>query len=325
MNLNQFILTNLVLGLLFGFASISIYKWQGRQPIFNQMVQLQGFSIPIIQWAEALDESSSQKQTMTQTIDLNHIDELNIELGTTDLIIDSSTSLSNQAEFTIEFQWTQKNQIQAQENFLNIENQGRTLTIGLFHREKDKSATSEEKLLQQPLFPVIKNIPFNNAKLKISLPADWQKKLSAVSTSGDLRMKEINLTEVDIASKSGDFRLTGNQVKRIKMKTTSGDIRMEKMASDWTLIESTSGDLIFDDFQTQAAELKSTSGDIKGFASFDSLNAETVSGDIRLKIREIPEKTWLKSISGDVSIKTTELPKTLPELMSVSGSIFWYG
>lgn len=112
------------------------------------------------------------------------------------------------------------------------------------------------------------------------LPKEYKESLEIKAVSGDVEVEEnLKFEDLTIASTSGDIKMGNVEAKNIKIESISGDIKL--------------GDLIDEDLR-----LKTVSGDIRVESAKGKIEAKTTSGTIEIK--ELEGNVELTSVSGDV-------------------------
>lgn len=137
---------------------------------------------------------------------------------------------------------------------------------------------------------------FFKEEIIVYVPKDVLLNIEVKTTSGDIEMSSIKGNEVNLKSTSGDLKL--GEVNTADLYSTSGEIILEK------------GNTI---------QVKTTSGDISLNRIETKLNAESVSGDIKINSLEIENDSKIKTTSGDVLIN--EINNAYIETNTVSGDI----
>lgn len=103
----------------------------------------------------------------------------------------------------------------------------------------------------------------------------------------------------------------------LRVTTYSGDVELEKNLEAASLhIQTLSGDILCPQLRCGTAELLSTSGDLEVSGEICELQLQTVSGDC--DFRGTAGRVTVKSTSGDVTLKLDNVPDGL-ELNTVSG------
>ncbi|MCI8352735.1 MAG: DUF4097 domain-containing protein [Clostridia bacterium] len=114
----------------------------------------------------------------------------------------------------------------------------------------------------------------------VYIPKEYKESLEIKAVSGDVEVEEnLKFEDLTIASTSGDIKMGNVEAKNIKIESISGDIKL--------------GDLIDEDLR-----LKTVSGDIRVESAKGKIEAKTTSGTIEIK--ELEGNVELTSVSGDV-------------------------
>lgn len=144
----------------------------------------------------------------------------------------------------------------------------------------------------------------------VQVPPQAYPFVKLVTTSGDIDVNMVHLSELNIVSTSGDVHVElgeNTAVAQAEMRTTSGDVNATIFAGKATAV-STSGDV---EIEGRIADLTAStiSGDIDVRADVEHMTFKAISGDVDVafdsdEIREINGST----ISGDIDI---DLPSGL--------------
>jgi DUF4097 and DUF4098 domain-containing protein YvlB len=130
--------------------------------------------------------------------------------------------------------------------------------------------------------------------------------LIANTASGDVKAEEVEGGRVECKSVSGDSR-----VERVGLQNPL-DITVESISGDATLIDATGN-----------ISIKAVSGDVRAEQlTATRLQAQTVSGDVLLRLREPFSSTMqVNTVSGDVSIAIPEGSNARVSLSTTSGEL----
>lgn len=160
------------------------------------------------------------------------------------------------------------------------------------------------------------NIGFGSAgsEVTIQVPENAVPHVKLLTTSGDIDVQDVALTDLNITSTSGDINIDMNEdqhLKLVELRTTSGDIEATAFTHEMT-IASTSGDVEVEG-RYHNLTVNTISGDIDVRADVKNMTFKAVSGDVDLEfdsveIRDVRGST----ISGDIDID-------LPEGIGVMG------
>lgn len=147
-------------------------------------------------------------------------------------------------------------------------------------------------------------VGFGDSEITIQVPENAIPHVKLLTTSGDIHVDDVGLTDLSITSTSGDISVSLDEdqhLERIDMRTTSGDIEVSAFA-DRMNITSTSGDVEVEG-RVNDLTVNTISGDIDVRADVAYMHFKAVSGDVDLafdsdEIREVRGST----ISGDIDI-----------------------
>lgn len=144
-------------------------------------------------------------------------------------------------------------------------------------------------------------------------------KLDISSTSGDIKMQDIEAKTIEVESVSGDIRLGNLKEESLKLKTTSGDIGVSSVEGKIEA-KTTSGDIFIKDAKGQI-EAKSTSGDIVFEQLEGKVDLQTVSGNIECEDFKITGDSNIKTTSGEVKTYLNEESNCEIDTDTVSGNV----
>lgn len=148
------------------------------------------------------------------------------------------------------------------------------------------------------------SIGFKGAYVEIYLPADFAENMDALTiktVSGEIS-SEIGLDireNLALSTTSGDMRLPEVQAGKIQASSTSGEIRFDSAAAKDLDISTTSGDITLGQV-TGSITLSTTSGEIKLEEGLEDLDAESTSGDIR--VGSLAGSFRMSTTSGELTV-----------------------
>lgn len=165
----------------------------------------------------------------------------------------------------------------------------------------------------------------------VYIPKTYEKSLEIKSVSGDVEVNEsLKFEDLTISSTSGDIKMGNIEAKDIEIETISGDIKLQELQSDNLKLKTVSGD-IGAESATGKIEAKTTSGnievkEIKGDVEFTSVSGNIksedfkITGDSRVKTTSGDVKMYLNQESNcEIGTKTTSGNVTLPNRRNVMG------
>ena len=152
------------------------------------------------------------------------------------------------------------------------------------------------------------NIRSIEGKVTIQVPENAIPHVKLMTTSGDIHVEDVGLTDLSVTSTSGDINVSLDEekhIERIDMHTTSGDMEVSAFA-DRMDITSTSGDVEVEG-RVNDLTVNTISGDIDVRADVVYMHFKAISGDVDMafesdEIREVRGST----ISGDIDIDLPE-------------------
>ena len=142
------------------------------------------------------------------------------------------------------------------------------------------------------------------SEVTIQVPENAIPHVKLLTTSGDIDVQDVALTDLNVTSTSGDINIDLNEdqnLKLVELRTTSGDIEATAFTHEMT-VASTSGDVEVEGYYHNLT-VNTISGDIDVRAEVKNMTFKAVSGDVDLQfdseeIREVCGST----ISGDIGI-----------------------
>lgn len=152
------------------------------------------------------------------------------------------------------------------------------------------------------------NIGFgDDSAITIQVPEEAIPHMKLLTTSGDIRINDVALTDLNVTSTSGDITIDLNEelpLQRAELRTTSGDITASVFTQEMT-VSSTSGDAEIEG-RINVLGVNTISGDIDVRADVKTVSFKAISGDVDLCFdSEVISDVCGSTISGDIDI---ELP-----------------
>lgn len=170
-------------------------------------------------------------------------------------------------------------------NFINLDNPKTTIYLPEKDYEKliINAVSSSIELKDRISF---NEIQVNNISGSIDVDIDVKEKAILSSSSGSIKLNEINCEEIGIS-------------------TVSGSIKLEDVISNSSLIiESTSGSIKLDDVDSQSIEITSVSSSIEGnFLSDKQYDISTISGSVSVPLSIGNQTCRIETVSGSIDIE----------------------
>lgn len=140
--------------------------------------------------------------------------------------------------------------------------------------------------------------------ITIQVPENAIPHVELLTTSGDIEVQDVALTDLNVTTTSGDIDIDLDEdqhLQLVELRTTSGDIKATAFTHEMT-IASTSGDVEVEGYYHNLT-VNTISGDIDVRADVKNMTFKAVSGDVDLafnsvEIRDVRGST----ISGDIEI-----------------------
>ena len=135
-------------------------------------------------------------------------------------------------------------------------------------------------------------------RVTISLPKGHAPAFEGHTTSGDMELIDVALTDATLESMSGDLMLDARgteQVQRIRVIDANHGSRINICMEDDDENQQVEG------FSMNRVKLKSSSGDIEVNARCNELSVETMSGDV--DITSSSERARISTVSGDLNAR----------------------
>lgn len=183
----------------------------------------------------------------------------------------------------------------------------------LTERQKMRYSVSSDGTLKINFCDDLDNI-FNWFSVDANMPSKTLVVEVPASLAGSL--KEIN---IDVVSAGVD--LSGVYGTETDIETVSGEIHCADVSVEKLSLGSTSGAIVCENAQAQKLDLNNVSGSVVAAGEFAEIDAETVSGSVRLDLSTAPNKINVDGVSGSITVALPETAGFAARLDSVSGSI----
>ncbi len=170
------------------------------------------------------------------------------------------------------------------------------------------------------------NIFENRRKdLTVEVPqavAEALEELSCSNTSGQITVSGFTAKEMNVSSTSGDVELKNLKLSEdLDANTTSGKVSVENTAlSGEVNVSTTSGEISLSSVQAEKANLDTVSGAVSYNGSAREFDASTVSAAVRAELLSCPEEADLDSVSGCLTLVIPENSGFEVDYSSVSGN-----
>lgn len=149
----------------------------------------------------------------------------------------------------------------------------------------------------------LEELSCSNTSGQITVSGFTAKEMNASSTSGDVELKNLKLSEgLDVSTTSGRIEVENTELSgEISASTTSGKIRLSGV-------------------QAEKANLDTVSGDVSYQGSAKKFDASTISASVQAELAACPEEADLDSVSGCLTLVIPENSGFEVDYSSVSGN-----
>lgn len=139
---------------------------------------------------------------------------------------------------------------------------------------------------------------FDQKAYDVYIPKEYEKTLKISLVSGDIEVDEsLKFDDLTISSTSGDIKMGDIEAKNIGIETVSGDIKLQNLKEENLKLKTTSGDIFVESAEGKV-NLKTVSGDITINNGIGEIEAKTTSGEI--ETRKIEGSVNMQSVSGNI-------------------------
>lgn len=188
--------------------------------------------------------------------------------------------------------------------------------------------------------------PVNTNEITVELYGTWSKKLEPeVSyTNNTLIIKQkqkngINLhkrsvvvklpsekitqnTITKIENVSGSIQLSDFEMSKLNISNVSGSIKLSNIVCKSSNLECVSGSVKVENCSIDSVEIATVSGSIKAEGYFDELDADAVSGSIKVQNqKDFTKDSSFSTISGAITIDLPSDANAIIDCTSTSGSV----
>ena len=156
-------------------------------------------------------------------------------------------------------------------------------------------------------------IGHTTGRVTISLPRGHALAFEGHTTSGDMELIDVALTDATLESMSGDLMLDtrgadqvqGFGMNGVRLKSSSGDIEVNARCNELS-VETMSGDVDITS-ACDRARISTVSGDLNARGSWREVQVKTISGDAELTVWDDRlESVTSQTTSGDLTIRLPE-------------------
>lgn len=144
----------------------------------------------------------------------------------------------------------------------------------------------------------------NGGELTVRVPRGYAADYKISTTSGDVRVSEVDVETIEVNTTSGDVRVEPDasvRAKLVKVSAVSGDVTVSACAGD-VEVNTVSGEQ-FISCDANKVDVGTVSGKAHVEGACEEWNADSVSGDIQLLCTVAPtRKVNVNTMSGSVRV-----------------------
>lgn len=187
-------------------------------------------------------------------------------------------------------------------------------------KESNGTLSIERKQIKDVYFTF--GINTENTDLVITLPKSTKGEFDITTSSGAIKITDINCEKMALETSSGSIKLEGIETGKFTAKATSGaikitdtktkdaaisassgNIKVENLEADDVTVTTTSGSIHFDNIKAKGVNANATSGGIS-FNNIDvsSLGLGATSGSVKCDDTSIKDSIVAKTTSGSISL-----------------------
>ncbi len=190
---------------------------------------------------------------------------------------------TNRYELTEDFQNISLTTVTADVTFLPATD-GKATVICTEWENQKHSVTVEDGTLTVKMedtrswYHYIFNLNFDSPKITVYLPVGAYGNLRVKATTGDIAIKDLSPTSMDLSVTTGHIQLTDISCTRLSIKSVTGDISLKNViAIDSLTVNAITGDVNFDGCDALRICVNLTTGDVTGSLLSDKVFSATVT------------------------------------------------
>lgn len=155
----------------------------------------------------------------------------------------------------------------------------------------------------------------------VYIPKEYKESLEIRAVSGDVEVEEsLEFEDLTISSTSGDIKMGDVEAKSIKIESISGDIKLGHLTNENLRLKTVSGDIRVES-EKGKIEAKTTSGTIEIKELEGNGELTSVSGDIKSDDFKVAGASRVKTTSGNVRMYLNQESNCEIQTKSVSGNV----
>lgn len=161
----------------------------------------------------------------------------------------------------------------------------------------------------------------NQTVYDVYIPKEYKESLEIKNVSGDIDVEQsLKFENLTISSTSGDIKMGDVEAKNINIDSISGDIKLGRLTDDDLRLKTVSGDIRVENAKGKI-EAKTTSGTIEIKELEGEVQLTSVSGDIKSDNFKVTGDSRVKTTSGNVRMYLNQESNCEIQTKSVSGNV----
>lgn len=155
----------------------------------------------------------------------------------------------------------------------------------------------------------------------VYIPKAYKESLAVKAVSGDIEVNDnLKFEDLTISSTSGDIKMADVEAKSIKIESISGDIKLQHLIDEDLRLKTVSGDIRVESAKGKI-EAKTTSGTIEIKELEGNVELTSVSGDVKSDDFKVTGDSRVKTTSGNVRMYLNQESNCEIQTKSVSGNV----
>jgi DUF4097 and DUF4098 domain-containing protein YvlB len=159
-------------------------------------------------------------------------------------------------------------------------------------------------------------------KLEVLVPRTLADKLDVLdvnATSADVTISDFSVNTLNVHETSGDSEIANINADSSEIKSVSGTIGIESMTTAQLTMGTVSGEIYLTDVTADSLKANTTSGGQEYGGTFKSVDAGSVSGEIRVTSSIDPDDMKIGTTSGSITVTIPGNTDPVVSYSSVSG------
>lgn len=228
-----------------------------------------------------LSEVISIGKEMEYEVDLNNIEEISLDLASQDVFVYASNDDKLYIKHHTGREITEKEKLKVTQN-------GNTISI-------TKPAVVMFNLFNLNRWNV-------NEQVEIYIPNKYMGDIDFKTVSGTINMADLIVNDMRCQSTSGEITLSNIQAKELTVHETSGNFELKNAKIEAIKTKTTSGDVKIKEIETDSIKASQVSGNLEVEGICNTVDVDSVSGEIELDLDQMLQSIDAKTVSGDVDI-----------------------